>query len=208
MKVNQAYSEYMVPKTLQEHMLRVASLAEILLKHWTGIAIDKKAIVLACTLHDIAKPMNFDLAKQAKFGMSQEDIGKLGKLQNRLKSDYGNDEHHATVKICEKIGLSSTSVKLVDNLEWKFIPRLLQNNDLASLIPIYCDMRIGPKGILTLEKRLLELKERVGGDEYWENVKNGKLLEKQIKESISIEVNSITDNQINKRFEELRNQEI
>ena len=40
----------------------------------------------------IAKPIKFDLAKQAQFGMTQEDIDRLDLLQKRLKDKFGEDE--------------------------------------------------------------------------------------------------------------------
>jgi hypothetical protein len=208
MKISQIYDNYMIPQNLQKHMLRVASLAEILHEHWIGKEIDSQAIIQACVFHDAAKPMNFDLAKQAQFGMSGSDINRLKELQERLKSKYGSEEHHAIIKICEEIGLSPTAVKLVNNLEWSYIPRLLETNDIESLIPIYCDMRIGPKGILSLNERLSELKERVSAKDYEDNVKNGTALEQVIKNNVMFNVNSITDDQINKRFEKLLNTEI
>ena len=198
----------MIPNNLQEHHLRVAALAEIILENWTGSEMDKVSIIQACTLHDIAKPITFDLAKQAQFGMSPEDIDRLEKHQIRLKSQYGEDEHHCTVKICEEIGLSPTAVKLVDNLEWKYIPRILQESDISSLIPIYCDMRIGPKGILPLNTRLEKLKNRTSSDEYEENVRNGNTVEQLIQEKTSINLNSITESQLEARFDQLLSLEI
>ena len=116
MKVAEICSKYQIPSNLQQHMLRVTAVAEILTENWIGEKIDKKAIVLACFFHDIAKPMTFDLAKQAQFGMLPDEIAKLEKLQNHLKNKYGVDEHQATVKICEDIGLDPTAAKIVDNL--------------------------------------------------------------------------------------------
>lgn len=208
MKVNQIYQNYFVPKNLQEHMLRVAALSQIILENWTGPEIDKKSIIQACTLHDIAKPITFDLAKQAQFGMSQADIDRLENHQNRLKSHYGEDEHHCTVKICEEVRLNPTSITLVDNLEWKYIPRLLQENNTASLIPIYCDMRIGPKSILPLNTRLEELKNRTSSEEYEDNVRNGHTLEQLIQGFTSTDLNSITEAQLVERFDQLLNLEI
>lgn len=208
MKVKQIYKEYMVPQNLQEHMIRVAALAEIILAHWTSKKVDKKAVVHACLFHDIAKPMTFDPSKQTQFGMPPKNIAKLKELQKRIKEDYGTDEHHATVKICEDIGLISAAVKLVDNLEWKRVPKLLKENDIESLIPIYCDMRIGPKGILSLEERLKELKERVSVKDYADNVKNGTVLEQLIRTNAEIDLNSVSDIQLNNRFKKLLNTEI
>lgn len=203
MKVAQVYNKYQTPKSLQEHMLRVASLASILLDNWTGTSLDKDAIIKACTVHDIAKPMTFDLAKQARFGMSESDIEKLRQFQIEIKIKYGDIEHQATIGICREIGCDENTVRFVDNLEWKYIPRLLQEKDIVSLIPIYCDMRIGPKGILPLQVRLEELKKRVNGDDYEDNVKNGNAAEQEIMKNVSIDMTTITDMQLNQNLEKL-----
>lgn len=192
----------MIPRNLQEHMLRVASLAKIILSNWTGPTVDKESIVQACAFHDIAKPMNFDLAKQAQFGMSETEISNLDKLQSRLRASYGDNEHHATVEVCKEIGCTSTAVRIVSNLEWSYIPSLLSKNDLESLIPIYGDMRVGPKGMLTLKQRLEDLKARTGESEHEQN---GIQLESLISSNVSIDLNEINDEQINKSFEELEN---
>lgn len=208
MKVKQIYNSYMVPKNLQEHMLRTGALAQIIMENWKSENIDSDSIFKTCLFHDIAKPINFDLTKQAQFGMSEADIRNLEILQNRIKKDYGNDEHNATVKICEEIGLSPNSIKFVNNLEWKYIPRLIQENDIESLIPIYCDMRIGPKNILSLNMRLSDLRERTSADEYNENVKNGNILEEMLKLKLKIDINSILEEQLTTRFEKLLEIEI
>ncbi len=193
MKISQIYTAYMIPKNLQEHMLRTASFAMILLENWIGESVEKEAIVQACVLHDIAKPMDFDLAKQAQFGMSQDEIDELEKLQIRLKRDYGDNEHQATVKICKKVGCTSTAVILVNNLKWSYVPRLMAKNDILSLIPIYCDMRIGPKGILSLDERIEDLKKREGNKDSEEKATNGRKLEALVTENTSLDLNSITD---------------
>lgn len=205
MTTKQIYEEYLIPQNLQQHMLRVAALANTLLDHWIGKALDKNPIVQACVFHDIAKPMNFDLAKQAQFGMLPEEITKLAQLQKRLNDNFGNNEHEATVQICKEIGCSSKAVKLVNNLEWSYIPKLLKADDIESLIPIYCDMRIGPKGILPLQQRLADLKAREGSGEHEENAE---LLEKLLVSKVSADINSITDDQINIYFDKLLDLEV
>lgn len=200
MDTQQIYAKYMIPLNLQQHMLRVASLAKVILENWKGIAVNKDDIIQACLFHDIAKPMKFDLAKQAQFGMSASEIAKLDQLQRHLIANYGEDEHHATVEIFKEIGCTASAVNIVDNLEWSYIPKLLEKNDLVSLIPIYGDMRIGPKGILTLKQRLDDLKARTGESEHEEN---GVRLESIIRENVTIDLDSINDAQINANFDAL-----
>ncbi len=208
MKTLQIYEKYMVPVNLQKHMLKVAALAKIITDSWLDKNLDKNSIVDACIFHDIAKPMTFDLKKQVQFGMSQEDIKKLKNLQERLKNNYGDNEHQATVKICEEIGLSKNAIRFVNNLEWSYIPKLIKENEIESFIPIYCDMRISPKGILSLKERLIELKKRTSKKDYEENLENGIKLENILKENTSIDPNSITNSQIDSLLDTLVNKEI
>ncbi|OGD61940.1 hypothetical protein A2160_01050 [Candidatus Beckwithbacteria bacterium RBG_13_42_9] len=203
MKVSQVYQIYQTPKNLQGHQARTAALASIILESWTGVNLDKAAIVKACAVHDLAKPITFNLAKQAQFGMSEIEIKKLRQLQNELKAKYGNSEHQATIGICKEVGCSQSVVRLVDNLEWSYLPRLLKANDFESLIPIYCDMRIGPKGILLLRERLDDLKKRANSDDFEDNVKNGQALEELIKKNVEINLDLITEAQIEKRLKDL-----
>ena len=203
MSIKKVYKKYRVPQNLQEHMLRVGALASILTDNWVGADIDKFSIVQASLLHYIAKPMNFDLEKQAQFGMSAAEINELEKLQNYLRDRYGTDEHAATVGIVEDLGCSSTTVRIVDNLEWSEIPRVMEGNDIESLIVIYCDMKIGFNGILALDDRLANLKSRANDEDFEEHAKNGKNLEELIRNQVSIDLNLITDTKINALFDKL-----
>lgn len=206
MTLRDIYTIYFIPHNLAQHHLRVAALAQLIGEHWQGPALDFPAIVEACTAHDLAKPMTFDLAKQAQFGMSAAEIARLEQYQIRLKTQYGENEHHTTLALMQEIGCSAKAIHLVDNLEWKYIPRLIQVNDLESLIPIYSDMRIGPNGILPLLERLQELKDRTDAKEYEANVQNGTAVEALLKKQITIDLNAITDEQLNAHFEDLLNQ--
>ncbi len=63
MKISDIYSEYMIPKNLGEHMLRVAGVLKVTADNWTGEKLHNEALIIAGCLHDLAKPMTFDLAK-------------------------------------------------------------------------------------------------------------------------------------------------
>jgi hypothetical protein len=204
MTVSEAYKEYIIPRNLGEHMLRVAALARIITDNWNGSKLEAIDIVKACALHDLAKPMTFDLAKQAQFGMSQEEIDDLASLQNRLKTSYGENEHHASVKLCQDLGCNQQSVKIADNLEWSYIPQLIERGETESLIAIYSDMRIGPKSILLLLDRLTELKNRTDSKEYNQNVVNGTKLEQLIQQNCSLDLTSVTEYQLESLFSELK----
>jgi hypothetical protein len=213
MNVRQAYEKYMTPKNLQEHMLRVTALSKIIIDNWTGQTIDKFAIIKICALHDITKPVTFDTSKavQAKYGMSQEDISNLGKLKKFIKENLGTDEHKAAVEMCRDMNLGEKVVKMMEDMEWKYAQRLLDENNLESLIPIYCDMRIGPKGMMDLLQRVSNLKGRVGDRkeyDYEEFERSGKILEQKIQENVGIDLKLVTNDQLDSLFEELLNLKI
>lgn len=197
MNIKNIYCKFQTPQNLQEHMLRVGALARILTDNWTGRKIDKQNIVKAALLHDIAKPLSFDLSKQAQFDISPKDIKSLAKLQNFLKKKFGNDEHTAMSKIVQELGLNQTIARIINNLEWRYIPQLIKNHDIETLIVIYCDMRIGPKGILSLNERIADLKTRSIDENFEEHLKNSETIEQIIKKNVSIKIEDITDRQIN-----------
>ncbi len=188
--------------------MRVAALAEILLDNWKGEHVDGNAIILACVLHDITKPINFNLKAQAKFGMLQAEIKDLEKIQSTLKLKYGDDEHRAVVEMCREIGCPKTTLRILNNLEWSYLDRLIKESDTESLIAIYCDMRIGPFGILPIEERYKDLLSRKHLDDFEAIRKSGKILEKIIKDKVLIDLNKMTDNQLNIKFEELLNTDV
>jgi hypothetical protein len=210
MNVRQVYEKFSTPKNLQEHMLRVAALSKIILNNWVGQKVDKIAIVQTCALHDMAKPIIFDISKQAQYGMPPEDIANLEKLQTFLKSRYGVTEEKAVLEMCKDVGMGKEAARIIENLErqWKSIPRLIKADDINSLVPTYCDMRIGPRGMLPLRARLDDLNNRGGAVSHDDNVRNGGMIEQKIKDSVAIDLNSITDEQLNALFPELLNLEI
>jgi hypothetical protein len=203
MKVQQIYKQYRIPPNLQKHMLRVTGVSQIILESWKGIKIDKKSIVLACLFHDMANIIKFKLVKPLLFKDEEEQIEFLKKVQKEFIEKYGNDVHKATLIIGKEIGLSEKVLTILKNLEWNNTQRLLNKNDYESLIPIYCDMRIGPFGIMSLQDRINNLKTRNDYHDFSEIIKFALQLEQTLQKNILIGLNSINDKQIDERFEKL-----
>jgi hypothetical protein len=210
MNVGKAYEKYMTPKNLQEHMLRVASLSKIIVDNWIGPTIDKLAIIKACAMHDIAKPVAFNTSKaaQAKFGVTPEDALNMKKLQNFIKDKFGSDEHKAAIEMCKDMNLGEKAIKLLEDIEWKYTARLLSENNLESLIPVYCDMRIGPRGLLSLTERINNLGQRTIGHDIASFHREGNKLEQKLQENISVDLNLITEQELESLFPELLSLEI
>lgn len=199
----------MTPQNLQEHMLRVASLSKIITDNWTGETLDNLAIVKACAMHDIAKPVNFDTSQetQKKYNMDPKDRANLEKLKKYIKDNFGTDEHRAATEMCKHMELGPVAVEIVDNMEWSYLPALLEKNNSSTLIAVYCDMRIGPKGILSLRGRFDDSRARAKGiyEDYYEDAKK---CEELIQKNTNIDINIITDQDLNSLFPEILNIEI
>lgn len=182
-------------------MLRVAALARIILDHWSGQKIDDQSVVTCAMYHDIAKPVNFDIEKQRQYVATEEEFNEVKRAINNMINTYGTEEHVAAIKIFQEIGNSEEAIRLINNLEWIYLPRLLNENDTPSLLVNYCDMRIGPKGILPIDIRFSDLKMRAPFEGIDEIAKLTPKLESLIQSHTSIDLMAITDEQINSQIE-------
>ena len=203
MQITQTYNRYQIPTNLQQHMLRVGALAQIILDHWQGVSIDKQSVVTCALYHDIAKPVTFDIEKQRKYVASEEDFNKVKRTIVDMISKYGGEEHVAVIKIFEEIGCSAETIRLINNLEWIYTPRLIQENDIPALLLNYCDMRIGPKGILRVQDRFADLKSRAPFAGIDEIAALSPKLESTIQALTTINLNDITDDQIAAQIQKL-----
>jgi hypothetical protein len=182
-------------------MLRVAALARVILDNWNGQKIDDQSVVTCAMYHDIAKPVNFDIEKQRQYVTTEEEFNEVKRAINDMINRYGTEEHVAAIKIFQEIGSSEEAIRLINNLEWIYLPRLLNENDIPSLLVNYCDMRIGPKGILPIAMRFSDLKERAPFEGIDEIAKLTPKLESLIQSHTSIDLMTITDDQINNQIE-------
>jgi hypothetical protein len=208
MTVAQVYAQYKVLPNLQQHMLRVAAFCEVLSKSWTGITIDTQAMIHTCLFHDIAKPITFDMSKQAQYVKSAAELEEIRQIHQNLIAKYGSNEHVAAIRVFQEIGLGVEAERLIDNLEWDYIPRLLQENDVASLIVIYSDMRIGPRGVLSIAERMENLRARAGVAHYEEQLVAGLELEKLMNENSNGRAQNITDQELESPIKRLLNLDV
>lgn len=203
MQITQTYIRYQISANLQQHMLRVGALAQIILDQWKDVSIDKQSIITCALYHDIAKPVTFDIEKQRQYVATEEDFNQVKRTIEDMIKKYGAKEHIAVIKIFEEIGCSSETIRLINNLEWIYTPRLLQENNIPALLLNYCDMRIGPKGILPIQERFADLKSRAPFAGIDEIAALSPELESTIQALTTINLNNITDDQIDTQIQKL-----
>lgn len=200
MNVQQIYDKYVIPPNLQKHMLRVTALSEILISNWRNNTLNQKGIVFSCLFHDMANIIKFDFDKPPLFDDEKKQVHYWKNIQKDIIKKYGTNIHNATLEICREIGLSSKILSLVNNLEWSNTSKVLENQDFESAICIYCDMRIGPFGIMKLRERLTNLQTRNMSFDFEKIQKSAILLEETLQKHIKVSLNSIEDGELNDRF--------
>lgn len=206
MRISDVYTTFGIPPNLQQHMLRVAALAKCILDGWKGPSVHAQEIIQVCLLHDIAKPIDFDLSRQSAFISSPDEVAKLKKTQQRLKDTYGSHEHTATCTICKEVGLNTCALSLMKACEWKNMETLIKENKVEYMIPIYCDMRIGPVGILSLEERMQNLRSRTPVSSHQELLQAGKRAERIMQDLTTTNITKIQSAEIEDKTQEMEKQ--
>lgn len=203
MRVQDAYTKLKIAPNLQEHMLRVGALLSILSEHWEGEVIDSDSLVAAGLFHDLANILKFDFDKPELLGKEALRSEDWKQVQNEVRERYGDDLHRTTLRMGKENGLHETVLRIIEGMEWERTHVVLEQQDWEVALAIYADMRVGPFGILPVVKRIDDLHRRKPRSDY-EKLKHEALgLEKALQDFTTISLDSITDSDLNRRFETL-----
>jgi hypothetical protein len=161
MTTKDVYALLRTPKNLQQHMLTVSGLIYEIREHWIGSDINWNDLIIAGLLHDLGNVIKFDLDKfPALLGDELPRIEHWRDEQKRLIEKYGGDDHVATGKMLDELGIKpeikvTIQAKSFGNIRStaalkNWLPKILQ----------YCDLRASPDRIMTLDERVGDIKER------------------------------------------------
>ncbi len=159
--IRDIYDRFKIPPNLRLHMLRTASVAEMLCDNWHGTAINKEDIIAACLLHDLGNIAKFDLGETDAHLLGEEAkrIDYWRKVKTETMGKYGSSEYDATRNMMKELGVSSKVVSLVDRMIY-----VLRNpeeaHDYELMLCEYADERVSPKGVLSVAERFAEFAER------------------------------------------------
>lgn len=164
MKVVEIYRKYEIPAGLQIHMLRVGAIAKIVLSNTTE-ELDEKSVMQACLLHDLGNIVKFTL--DGKGIHVEEDLDYLKKVQAKFIKKYGVDDHEATMKILEEVGVTEKVKELVGKLGFgsDVLRQIAEEKQLEPKIVLYGDARVSPYGVLSVKERMADLERRYVGVE-------------------------------------------
>jgi len=206
MQVKQIYEKYQIMPQLVTHMLRVAGVGKIVAENWKG-QCDIKLTTDLCLLHDLGNIVKFDLKNrdESKFG-NIENIEYWQKIQQQYLDQFGKDAHDATVGIIKKAKLEKFVPYILEEEKLYFDePREdeLNKTNVPTIILMYSDCRVKPKGVVSYRERIDDLKARYGGVgsdtwydwTYW--------FDQWMQKHVSIDLETINEAMVEPLFDEL-----
>lgn len=198
------YNEYKIMPNLQMHQFRVAGVAMQICENMekSGVVVDTMRVVTACLLHDMGNIIKSNLNYFPEF-LVPEGFEYWQKVQNEYIEKYGKNEHQATLKILEELGVSTKVNEIVAQIGYPYIEMSCEDTDMHNKIAQYADLRVGPHGILSIPERAAEAKKRYEGrisdmneSEREHKIQNMFLLETQIFSQIKLTSGEINDDSV------------
>lgn len=157
-KITDIYVEKKIMPLLQIHQLRTAAVALYICEN-LNIDIDQESTVKACLLHDMGNIIKFKLDNFPEWNKPEgTEYWENVKYDYILK--YGNDEHQASLKIAQEIGVSKYIHNLINCVDSASIEIINMESDFCQKICIYADNRVSPHGVVSAEEHSLDAKER------------------------------------------------
>ncbi len=214
-KITDIYNEYKTIPHLQLHQLRVASVA-LQIYESLNIKVDKDLLIKTCLLHDMGNVIKFDLTQtKLIFGLSDEEIILIKKIKDEFIEKYGTDEHEATIKIIDELGLPERVKYLAGENRFSYMCKHSMEEDFIQKLIHYADGRVGPHGILSYDERMNDAGRRYKNhwlstrdDEREKLVNCGRDIEKYIFSHSNIKPEDINDESVAKIIDKLKNFEI
>ena len=158
------YNRFLVPKNLRRHMYSVASVAELLCDSIdSSVVINKDNIIAACLLHDVGNIVKIDLCCESTAGMlvkeEAENLSYWTKVKESTMAKYGRVDHEATHNMLEELEVDKDIIHILNGTGDLFDGNgAIKINE--SNICNYADLRVSPKGVLSVTERTMDFCDR------------------------------------------------
>jgi hypothetical protein len=176
MTVGEIYRHYQLMPNLQQHMFRVAAVAEVigreLLKAKLSDAAlsftdqDLQDVLAALLLHDLGNMAKFKLDYFPEFVLP-EGLAYWQAEQEQFWAKYGKNAHQATLQMLDELGVSSRVKELVDSVSFNKAKKNLDSPDYARKLCAYADMRVGPHGVVYWKSDFVTAKSAISQKAKW-----------------------------------------
>ena len=159
------YTEYRIPPWLQEHQLRVAAVGVLFAR---AAGADERPVALTGLFHDMGNILKMDLSGERDVAGAEAgtDVEEWRAVREDFRAKYGDDEHAAALAIGRGIGLPEAVIGMIDNMRFARTEWILKGAPLEMRIAKYADLRVAPYGIVPLDERLAEARERYRGRKF------------------------------------------
>lgn len=159
MNVSEVYDRYQLMPQLREHHLRVAAVGKQICEHFAG-SINTPVVVEALLVHDLGNILKFDLSYFPEF-LEPQGLAYWEDVKRRTAKQYKTeDEHIATRKMAEEIGISQDAFDCVGGIGFSQVTARLEDPSYERKICSYADQRVSPYGVASIQERLAEGKKR------------------------------------------------
>ncbi len=207
-KITDIYHEYKIMPNLQLHQLRVAAVASQICDMLT-IKVDTQKIVTTCLLHDMGNIIKADFSHFPDF-LEPEGVEYWQEVKDEFIRTYGHKEDLATLAIMKKLGVSQDLQDYTHRLDFAHVCKTKEGDDLNLKIIKYSDLRVGPRGVLSYEDRMNDVKKRYSDRAHLyqdreELIRCGKDLEAQVFSYSNSIPEDIHDTSIALIMEDLKN---
>lgn len=204
-KIRQIYREYKIPPNLQLHMIRAASVGAFFADHWKEKnQLNNIAIIQALLLHDMGNIIKFDFKYSHLLGEEEKNVEYWKKVQQEFKDKYGDDEHQATSQIAKEVGIGDEAFELLNAIGSSKLHKALETDNWNKKIVCYCDFRVDPHGVVTVNQRFDEIISRYKGREH----ELGKIEETEKKRGFCLELQKQLQSMLDFNLDYLTNKDI
>jgi hypothetical protein len=197
-------------------MLRVAAIGEYICDNWRG-KIDKKSVVSALLLHDTGNLLKFDLTKGVElFDESERNIEYWLEVKKSMQQKFGTNEHMVTKNIAFELNVGDRVIQLIENMGSSNLVNTVALSDYELKVVTYSDLRVGPFGCLTVKERFADIINRYKDrghelsnmERTMERMDKCLVLETQLKEQVTMDLQLITTEMMDELAEKLRSREV
>lgn len=156
--LTEIYRRYQIMPNLQQHMWRVAGVAQLICDN-LQVSVDTENVVTACLLHDLGNILKFDLKVFPEF-LQPEGAEYWQQVKAETLTKYGALVHPATIAMASEVGASQRVLQLIEAISFNQEKKNFESDDFGRKICAYADMRVAPWGVVSLDDRLKDGKDR------------------------------------------------
>lgn len=157
MEIQGIYKKYRINKGLQEHMVRVAAVADMVCDH-SPLPIDRTIAVSACLLHDMGNliKVKFEAAPEL---FEPEGVGYWQEVQAEMTELYG-DVGSATRAIVADIAPLHKIEETIEHASLNKMADIAASGTFEAKLLEYADMRVALRGIVSMHERFDDIRAR------------------------------------------------